>query len=144
MESRSRVTKGACPPLPLRRVSLRLSQGCQRTQWAGALGCLPSKCGMWGTFNDYVGSRTMLLWGMEYKLVTYHFNLQFQKLTTTMSVLRFKWFFISLSGSKMIYSFFLNWQHQLPFLTLFDFFFFWFLFCFYWALAWFILCYHPK
>lgn len=39
-------------------------------------------------------------------MVTYHFNLQFQKITTTMSVLRLKWFFVSLLDSRMIDSFF--------------------------------------
>lgn len=31
---------------------------------------------MWGVrdINDYVGSRTLLLWGLEHKLVTYHLN----------------------------------------------------------------------
>ena len=65
MESHLRVTKGACPPPLLRSVSLRLSQGCQRTRWAGAVGCLPSEREVQEAFVIILDLG--LLWEMEHK-----------------------------------------------------------------------------
>lgn len=99
-----RVTKGACPPPLLRSVNLRLFRGCWKACCVGegALGCLPSW--VWRARNISLDLGPPLRNGTQ--VVTYHFNLQFQKITTTMSVLRLKWFFISLLDSRMIDSFF--------------------------------------
>lgn len=129
-ESHLRVTKGACSPPLLRSVGLRLSPGCRRTRWAGVLGChLSAGCEghcWWFWIYDSTPLRTRT------QGVTYHFSLQSARLLQPCPWLRFQLLQITL-GSKMI-DIFLNWQHQLPFLIL--------IFCFYWAPAWFILCYH--
>lgn len=65
MESRLRVTKGACPPPLLRSVDLRLFRGCRKACCGveGALGCLPS----WVWCARNISLDLGLLWGMEHK-----------------------------------------------------------------------------
>lgn len=91
-ESHVRVTKGACSP-PAQRCPFGLSHGCQRTRWAGGLGCHVS-AGCEG-HDDGFGSMTWLLWGLERKESPITLVYVPQD-ATTMSMLRFQHCFQSL------------------------------------------------